>query len=321
MKTRQLLLVFFLSLVTGLFAQPAPQPKLDATQAKKLAELMCRQLPNVATILSMIQTEAPGSLPTPPTQEPTITDDVYDALLQLGPYSVNCLADKLMDSRWMPDPREEPLLGAPVVGDVAYMILGDKGVPDVLPKLAHKKPNELRMDEYFTWPSVGDHRRRLKNAVLAWLTDHPDCCGTIPVVRSTEPATWKSRMSEFEIGEAQSKFSRLRLGMNPEQVLKIAGIPDAIDREAENQDHWHIALLGLCANDHNENLAYIYFVERWADEIAKRDPLRDRYLIVFFSAEGNLTRMFSNVAEIGPILPPRDYNVWGRLAWGYSPTH
>ena len=100
------------------------------------------------------------SLPTPPSQEPTITDDVYDALLQLGPYSVTCLADKLMDSRWMPDPREEPPLGAPVVGDVAYMILGDKGVPDVLPKLAHKKPNELRMDGYFTWPRVGDHRQR-----------------------------------------------------------------------------------------------------------------------------------------------------------------
>lgn len=321
MKTRQLLLVFFLTTVTGLFAQSAPQPKLDPTQAKNLAELMCRQLPNVGTILSMIETEASEGLPTPPTQEPTIIDDVYDALLQLGPYSVSCLADKLLDSRWMPDPREEPLLGAPVVGDVAYMILGDKGVSDVLPKLAHKKPNELRMDDYFIWPSVGDHRRRLQNAVRGWLTDHPDCCGRMPIVRPTEPATWKSRMSESDIGEAQSKFSRLRLGMNPDQVLKIAGNPDAIDREAENQDHWHLALLGLCANDHNENLAYIYFVERWADEIAKRDPLRDRYLIVFFSAQGKLTRMFSNVSEIEPILPPRDYNVWVRLAWGYSTTH
>ncbi len=89
-------------------------------------------------------------------------------------------------------------------------------------------------------------------------------------------------MSESEIVEAQNKFSRLRLGMKPEQVLKIAGNPDAIDRQADNPDHWHTALLGFCANDHNENLAYIYFVERWADEIAKRDPLRDRYLIVFF---------------------------------------
>lgn len=323
MKTRRLLLffVFCLSTVTGLFAQSAPQPKLDATQAKNLAELMCRQLPNVGTILSMIQTEAPGGLPNPPAQEPAITDDVYDALLQLGPYSVSCLADKLLDSRWMPDPREEPLLGAPVVGDVAYMILGDKGVPDVLPKLAHKKPSELRMDDYFTWPSIGDHRQRLQNAVRGWLTNHPDCCGRMPVVRSTEPATWKSRMSEFDIGEAQRKFSRLRLGMNPEQVLKIAGNPDAIDHEADNPDHWHTALLGFCANDHNENLAYIYFVERWTDEIAKRDPLRDRYLIIFFSAEGKLTRMFSNVAEIEPILPPRDYSVWARLAWGYTPTH
>ncbi len=130
----------------------------------------------------------------------------------------------------MPDPREEPLLGAPVVGDVAYTILADKGVPDLLPKLAHKKPNELRMDDYFKWPSVGDHRQLLQNAIRKWLIDHPDCCGRIPVVRSTEPATWKFQMSEFDIVEAQGKFSRLRLGMNPEQVLKIAGNPDAIDR-------------------------------------------------------------------------------------------
>ena len=56
------------------------------------------------------------------------------------------------------------------------MILGDKGVPDVLPALAHKKANELRMDDYFLWPSVGDHRQRLQKAVEAWLRSHPDCC-------------------------------------------------------------------------------------------------------------------------------------------------
>ena len=59
--------------------------------------------------------------------------------------------------------------------------------------------------------------------------------------------------------------------------------------------HFKIALLGDCARDHNETLAYIYFTERWTDAIAQRDPLRDRYIIVFFSAEDKLTRMFSNV--------------------------
>lgn len=244
-----------------------------------------------------------------------VMDDVYDALLQLGPYSLQCLTDELLDARFMPDPRSERLMGAPVTGDVAYMILSDKGVPDLLPQLAHNK----RMDEYeyFHWPSIGDHRRRLQNAVRSWLINHPDCCGAAPVVRSTEPATLKFRMSESALEQARSMFSRLRLGMSPEQVGQIAGKADAIDRGGDvSPDHWSTALLGVCANDHNENLAYIYFIERWADEIARRDPLRDRYVIVFFSAKGKLTRMFSNVADIAPILPPHTYNNWLRLAWG-----
>lgn len=39
----------------------------------------------------------------------------------------------------------------------------------------------------------------------------------------------------------------------------------------------------------------------------KRYLLRDRYLIVFFSAEGKLTRMFSNITRVAPVLPPRSY--------------
>jgi hypothetical protein len=95
----------------------------------------------------------------------------------------------------------------------------------------------------------------------------------------------------------------------------MTGKPDAIDPGASDPDHWHINLLGFCANDHNENMAYIYFIERWADEIASRDPLRDRYVIVFFSAEGKLTRLFSNVEAITPIFPPTPA-VWQGLMWG-----
>jgi hypothetical protein len=193
------------------------------------------------------------------------------------------------------------------------MILADKGVPDFLPRLTHKKPDQLRMDDYFLWPSLGDHRRRLQNAVRAWLMKHPDCCGTPPTLRKTAPSQLKFRMSKTDLEKARTEFSQLRLGMSPAEVLKIRGRPDAIDRGADNDpDHWHAGLLGYCANNHNENLAYIYFSERWADEIARRDPLRDRYVIVFFSAEGKLTRMFSNVADISPIFP-RTYAGWLRL--------
>lgn len=319
MRIPQLFLALFLSQATGLMAQPAPRPKLTPTQAQQLSALMCRQLPNIATILEY-KAEISAPLHAAPPQEPMVTDDVYDALLQLGPYSLPCLTAELLDDRWMPDPRSEPLLGSPVVGDVAYMVLGDKGVPDYLPQLTHKKPNELRMDDYFDWPSVADHRRLLHNAVRAWLTEHPDCCGAIPVVRSTEPEL-KFRLSDFDSDKAKSRLSRLRLGMSPDEVLKIAGKPDALDHDKDSPDHWYTALLGFCTKDHNENLAYIYFFERWADEIARRDPLRDRYVIVFFSAEGKLTRMFSNVADVAPILPPRVYESWLRLAWGQSAPH
>jgi hypothetical protein len=317
---KQLLLVLFLSQITVVFAQPVARPKLSVTEAKSLTELICGQLPNIGTILETVRIEVPEPTSAPP-QERTVTDDVYDALLELGPYSLNCLTDKLLDSRWMPDPRSEPLLGAPVVGDVAYMILADKGVPDLLPQLAHKQPNELRMDDYFMWPSIGDHRQRLQNAVRQWLIKHPDCCGAAPVLDSTAPSTLKLRMSRTELEKARSQFSRFRLGMSPEEVLTLMPTPDAIDRGSESDAfHWETALLGLCANDHSENLAYIYFIERWTDEIARRDPLRDRYVIVFFSDEGKLTRMFSNVAAISPILPPRTYQHWLHLVCSSCPS-
>lgn len=277
---------------------------------------MCRQLPNVGTILETIRLPAASGAPEPTPQEPTVIDDVYDALLQLGPYSLPCLTDRLLDTRWMPDPRSEPLLGVPLVGDVAYMILADKGVHDVLPDLTHKKPSELRMDDYFLWPSVGDHRYRLQRAVRDWLAKHPDCCGSPPTLRKTAPLRLKSRMSTTDIERARTEFARLRPGMSPADVLRIKGKPDAIDSGSDDDpNRWHISLLGFCANDHNENLAYIYFIERWADEIARRDPLRDRYVIVFFSAEGKLTRTFSNVAAIPPTFPATEA-IWQRLMWG-----
>jgi hypothetical protein len=302
------------------FAQQAPQA-LDSQRATELAELMCRQLPNIGDILSnVVVIDAAEPPPPAAQQEPIVTDDVYDALLELGPYSVPCLTDRLVDTRWMPDPRSEPLVGGPLVGDVAYMILAEKGVEDLLPALAHKKPQDLRADDYFLWPSVGDHRKRLQNAVREWLAKHPDCCGKSPALRATAPSQLKSWMSAGELEAARTAFSKIRPGMTPEQVLRITGKPDAIDPGGDSPDHWQTQLLGFGANDHNENLAYIYFIERWADEIARRDPLRDRYVIMFFSAEGKLTRVLSNVAVIAPIFPASEA-VWERLMWGKPVNH
>jgi SanA protein len=300
-----------------------PPAVLDARQASELAELMCRQLPNVGTFLEYRAIADPNIEPgdkrtaADEVYDAPVLDDTYDALVSLDAYSVPCLVNRLTDTRWMPDPRSEPLLGIPSVGDVAYMILGDKGVPDVLPGLAHRKPSELRMDDYFLWPSVGNHRQQLQNAVRAWLGDHPDCCRVSPIVLKSAPAESRFRMSDADLARTRSQFSRLLPGMTADEIRSIAGKPDAIDAGGDAPDHYRVNLLGFCSNNHNEHLAYIYFVERWTNEIARRDPLRDRYVILFFSAEDKFTRMFSSVAEIPPVFP-RTAASWQQLMWGES---
>lgn len=304
-----------------------PSAALDAQQASELAELMCRQLPNVATILEHGQLEdskvgsAENMTVADEVYDLRVTDDTYDGLVRLGAYSVPCLVNRLRDTLWMPDPRTEPLLGAPLVGDVAYMILGDKGVQDVLPGLAHKKPEELRMDDYFLWPSVGDHRQRLQIGVQSWLRNHPYCCAASQIVLKTAPAQARFHMSDAERARARTQFSRLRPGMTSAEILRIAGRPDAIDAHGDRIYETPVSvsqdanLLGFCSINHNENLAYIYFMERWTDEIGRRDPLHDRYVILFFSAEGKFMRMFSNIADIPPIFPRTEAS-WQRLMWG-----
>jgi hypothetical protein len=291
-------------------AQPAAQ-LLTRNQALALANQMCSQLPNVTSVPTEIKVEAPMTAPALPA-EPFIIDDVYQALLALGPYSLSCLTDRLMDTRWMPDPRSEPLLGVPVVGDVAYMVLTDKGVNDLIPGLAHKKPAAILMDEYFRWPASGNQRQLLQQKVREWISAHPNCCGKPPVLEPTAPAKLKFRKSAGETAALAGRLRRLRPGMKSEAVLKILGKPDAEDIGGGGGG---TNLLGFCAGDRNENRAYIYFVERWADNIARRNPLRDRYVIIYFSAENKMTRMFSNVAAIPPIYPSNGA-AWRRLMWG-----
>jgi len=301
-----------------------PHAVLDPKVAPQLAEMMCAQIPNLGTFNEYLEIVPPGT-PGPPLDTNNfggvLVDDTFDALFRLGRYSVPCLADRLADARWIPDPRTEPLLGAPVVGDVAYMVLSEKGVPDFLPSLAHKKPNELRMDDYFIWPSIGDHRKKLQAAVREWLRAHPDCCGESPIVLRAAPPQPAFRMTEDEVVAARFNFSRLRPGMKVGEVVAIAGKPDATESglgksgDSPETAWQNPGLLGIASGDHNETLAYIYFVERWADEIRRRDPLRDQYVILYFSGEGNFVRMFSNVSGIRPIFPQNE-DTWMKLAWG-----
>jgi len=245
-------------------------------------------------------------------------DDTYSGLRRLGPYALSCLVDHLTDARWSPDPRTEPLLGAPVVGDVAYMILGDLGVPDLLPGLAGKQSSELRTDDYFTWAATANHRLLLQNAVKGWLRENPNCCGSLPIELKAAPPRPNLRMPESELARARAQLARLRPGMLKDEALSLAGKPDALEFQSEGQRDTRSqssGLLDFSTLDHNETQAAIYFIERWADEIFRRDPLRDRYVILYFSGEGKFARMFSNVPTIPPIYPARECE-WQRILWG-----
>ena len=74
--------------------------RLSPTEATRLAEMMCNQLPNLTSVQdAVINLDSHDR-----TQGPFVWDDVYDALIQLGKHSVPCLVDSLGDTRWMPDP-------------------------------------------------------------------------------------------------------------------------------------------------------------------------------------------------------------------------
>ncbi len=247
---------------------------LNAAEATKLASLMCRQLPNLASFPETVVVLSP--------QDPKVKsamekgywwDDVYDTLILLGQYSVPCLVDRMADIRWMPDPRMEPLLGAPVVGDIAYMVLKDKEVPDLLPALAHKNAKDMRMDDWFLWPSIGSHRLQLQTAVRAWLRKHPECCAAREATRDTALPNPILRMSTAQRAQAQERFARLRSGMTVAQVLKVLGEPDGKDSYETYRGTEDTHLLGIGSADRNENLAYIYFVERWTKDIKGRGLL------------------------------------------------
>jgi len=304
--------------VPMLFGQQTLPSGLTANQATELANLMCRQLPNLTSVRDAIVT-----LPSPNNpsikkgpKERFVWDDVYDTLVELGAYSVPCLVDRLTDTQWTPDPRMEPLLGVPVVGDVAYMVLTDKGVPDLLPTLAHKDCKKMTMDDWFVWPTMGDNRLQLQNAVRAWWLKHPQCCGVPQGVDGERSSNPIFRMSTSQLAQAQTRFAHLRPGMTVAQVLNDVGKPHGVDSSDESdRKSADIHLLGFCSPDRHENRACIYFVERWTKDIQRRDPLRDRYVILFFSATGAMTRMFSNVAEIPPSFPASQ-SAWYGVMWG-----
>jgi hypothetical protein len=136
-----------------LFGQQPLPSGLNASQATQLANLMCRQLPNLTSARDAVIGPPPPkdlSIKKEP-QERVVWDDVYDALVELGGYSVPCLVDRLTDARWMPDPA--PPGGSKNWADPTVCGWGSRGVCDdsrrlgTYPQVAATQEVPLRLQD------------------------------------------------------------------------------------------------------------------------------------------------------------------------------
>jgi hypothetical protein len=71
--------------------------------------------------------------------------------------------------------------------------------------------------------------------------------------------------------------------------------------------------------DREETSALVFSVRRWSAlsdaDFGKRDFLHDQYVIVFFTKQGKLARIFSNVPQIPPMYPG-SRQLWMTLMFG-----
>ena len=273
---------------------------LSAAAATDLAQSMCRQLPNSAAF---------------PFKGSFIGDDVHDTLVLLGRFSVPCLIDRITDYTWMPDPREDPLWGDFRAGDAAFFILCDAGVhfdAVVVPMVNKKRWNEVGVYAYFEWINQGDHRRRLQQAVRSWLERHPLCCdGREGPSGNTEPAP-AFKIAPEKFAALRQQLAGIRPGMDEKSVREMIGPPDfELDLERIGE---------IISLNRREKSAVAYLVQAQSDlsrehAFQKRRCLQDRYLIVFFTEQGKLARVFSNVDQLPPIYP-QNRKLWLTLMYG-----
>ena len=261
---------------------------LSQEEAKQLAELMCRQLPNAAAF---------------PMKSSFSGDDVHDTLVLLSGIALPCLVDRLTDSTWMPDSRSEPLADFHA-GDAALWILTDAGLDwdsVIVPLLDQKKWKGTGVYEYFYWVNVGNHRKLVQNTVKRWLQQHPECCGSEGDFSNTADTAPINRIALQRFAELQQAWTKLKPGMDEKLARQVLGPPDG---EA-NPEHME----GVSEYNRFEKSAALYVVENHPRknnekfDFVHRDSLRDRYVIVFYSGNGKFARAFSNVLELPPIYP------------------
>lgn len=295
------LLILFISLQPSvLHAQRTYSGALAGQTATQLAEVMCRQLPNSAGF---------------PLKGNLIGDDVHDTLVELGQYSLPCLIDHITDSTWMPDPRQEPLVGDFRAGDAAFYILCDKGLDFnlVLPMLDKKAWEAIGVYAYFEWVNKANHRRVLQDLVRRWVSAHPACCNT-DLLSQARPGTGPHfQLSAERVSALRQRVLRVWPGMDESVARKMLGKPDF---EVDQLNEGIEAIIDL---DREERSAQVFSARRWSAledaDFGKRDFLRDQYVIVFFTTQGKLARIFSNVPQIPPMYP-RSRQLWMTLMFG-----
>lgn len=260
---------------------------ITVNEARKLAELMCRQLPNAAAF---------------PMKSFLSGDDVHDTLVLLSGVARPCLVEHLADSTWMPDSRSEPMADFHA-GDAALWILTDAGLDwdIVVPLLDQKEWQGVGVYEYFYWVNKGNHRKVVQQVVKRWLQEHPQCCGSEADFSDNgiERAPG-NKITPQRFAELQLAWSKLKPGMDEKLARQLLGPSDG---------EFNIEpMVGFMDYRSHEKSAAFYFVETPDNPTRKldfreRDPLRDRYVIVFFSFDGKLVRAFSNVPELPPLYP------------------
>lgn len=266
---------------------------ITVKDAKELAELMCRQLPNVSFF---------------PMKSFMSGDDVHDTLVMLSGVAQPCLVDHITDSGYMPDSRSEPLADFRA-GDAALWILADAGLDfdgAIVPLLNQKRWNGIGVYEYFQWVNQGNHRQLVQAAVKHWLQQHPQCCGSDADVSDAAETRASYRISPQRLAELQQALARLKPGMDEKLARQILGPADA-ETDPGKMD-------GVADLNRYEKAAAFYFVQGKASSNGKPDFRRrnffhDRYVIVFFSENGKFVRAFSNVPELPPVFP-RSEKLW-----------
>ena len=268
---------------------------LSLNEATRLAEQMCRQLPNAAGF---------------PMKSFLSGDDVHDTLVLLSGVAQPCLVEHLADSGWMPDSRSEPLADFHA-GDAAFWILADAGLnwDIVVPLLNQKRWNGVGVYEYFDWVNRGNHRKAVQQTARKWLQEHPDCCGTAADFTDAAEEAPISKISPERFRELQLAWKQLKPGMDAQLARKLLGSPEA------TADTERMEVMDL---NRFEKSAEFYVVENRTGkngtfDFMRRDSLRDRYVIVFYGENGKFIRAFSNVAELPPIYPTNEKLWYGMV--------